>query len=285
MKLRTSLLTFSTLASAPLGAAVVYADFNDNSIGSLGSFTTGAGQGGGSGFLAGDVWANTGTISVIPGDLTAPGSTGYALTQSGPAQSVQSSFNAARQTTRATATTMGTASDVWFSFILNQPDAASRGGITFNQNGSSPGNPRIVAVGGDVRIALSTLQPSGGGATMSLGIDTLFLGQLQIDPAGDETLSIWINPDVSGGIAGLGPADTSLTEQAASVDGGIARVGIQSYGTAATPVGGVVDAFIVSDAADPNQAFFDVTGVSAIPEPSSALLSLLASLGLLRRRR
>jgi hypothetical protein len=285
MKYTRTLIALSALVTTSANAAVVYADFNDNTLGPLGSFTAGAGQGGGTGFLGGDVWANTGTINVISGDLSAPGSTGYALTQLGIGQSAQGDNTAGRQTTRATATTMGTSSDVWFSFILNLPASASRGGITFNQNGSSPGNPRIVAVGGDVRIALSTLQPSGGGATMSLGVDTLFVGQLQIDAAGDETLSIWINPDVSGGIAGLGAADTSLTEQAASVDGGITRVGVQSYGTTATPVGGIVDAFVVSDDADPNQAFADVTGVNVIPEPSSAFLSFLASLGLLRRRR
>lgn len=287
MKLYKPLLTIPLFATAPLNAAVVYADFNDNALGPLGNFTAGSGQSGGSGFDpgAGNTWANTGTLDVVSGDLTAPGSTGYALSQTGPGQSAQGDFTAGRQTTRATATTMGTASDIWFSFLLNQPVAASRGGITFNQNGSSPGNPRIVAVGTDVRIALSTLQAPGTGATVSLGVDTLFLGQLQIDAAGDETLSIWINPDVTGGIAGLGAADTSITEQAASIDAGITRVGIQSYGTSATPVGGIVDAFIVSDDADPNQAFAAVTGISVIPEPSTALLTLLASFGLLRRRR
>lgn len=278
------LLFFATFSTNPLGAAVVYADFNDNTLGALGSFSAGAGQGGGSGFLGGDVWANTGTISVIAGDLSAPAGTNYALTQGGTAQSTQGTFTGGRQTTRATATTMGTASGVWFSFLLNQPTNNSRGGITFNQNAAAPANLRIVATGTDLRIGLgATLQPPGGGATLTLATDTLVLGQLLIDAGGDETLNLWVNPDVSGGIAGLGAADASLTEQAAAVDGGINRVGVQSYSS--DNQGGIVDALVVSDAADPNQAFADVTGVTVIPEPSSALLTLLAALGILKRRR
>ena len=135
-----------------------------------------------------------------------------------------------------------------------------------------------------VRLGLgATLQGTADGATMALGSDTLILGQLLIDPSGNETLSIWVNPDVSGGIPGLGTASTSLSEQAGSLDSGIARVGIQSYSS--DNQGGVVDAFVVSDATDPNQAFADVSGVLVVPEPSSTLLTLLASLGLLRRRR
>lgn len=118
---------------------------------------------------------------------------------------------------------------------------------------------------------------------MPLATDTLILGELLIDPVGNETLNLWVNPDVSSGIAGLGAADTSLTEQAGSVDGGITRVGIQSYSSDGQ--GGIVDALVVSDAANPNQAFADVTGVNLIPEPSTLLMTLLALLGLARRRR
>lgn len=285
MKKFASLAIIPALSTSSLTAAVVYADFNDNSSGGLGSFTAGAGQGGGSGFLAGDVWANTGTISVIAGDLTAPAGTNYAITQ-GPSttQSAQGSFTAGRQTTRATATTLGTASDVWFSFLLNQPTTNSRGGITLNQNASAPGNFRIVAAGTEVRVGLgATLEGVGAGTPISTGTDNLLLGQLTIDPAGDETINFWLNPDVSGGIAGLPAPDSTLTENAASLDGGVTRVGIQSY--ASDNQGGIVDSFILSDDADPNQAFADVTGVSVIPEPSSLALSFLAALGLLSRRR
>ena len=115
-------------AASPATAAVVYADFNDNTLGTLGSATVGAGQQGGSGFLAGDTWANTGTIDVIPGDLSAPISTNYAITQGSAvgSHSAQGDFANGRQATRATAATLGTSSDVWFSFLLHQPTNNSR---------------------------------------------------------------------------------------------------------------------------------------------------------------
>lgn len=279
-----SLLTlFASGLITPLGAAIVYSDFNDNNTGALGSFTAGAGQGGGSGFLTGDVWANTGVISVIAGDLTAPSGTNYAITQGSAvgAHSVQNQTSFTRQNTRATATTMGTSSDIWFSFLLNQPTTNSRGGITFNQNASAPGNPRVVATGTEVRLGLGgTLNATG--VTISLNTTALIVGQLIIDPAGNETFNVWADPDVSGGIAGLGAADTTLSADAASLDGGVTRVGVQSY--ASDSQGGIVDAFIVSDDSNPAQAFADVTGV-LVPEPSSVIFTLLSAFALLGRRR
>lgn len=286
MKTPFALALLFAVTNSSLRAAVVYTDFNDNFPGGLGSFTAGAGQGGGSGFLADDAWANTGVISVISGDLSAPASTNYAITQGSSVgnHSVQNQTNFTRHTTRATATTLGTANDVWFSFLLNQPTTNSRGGITFNQNTSAPSNPRVVATGTELRLGLGlTLQAVGQGANLlTLGETALILGQLTIDPVGDETLNIWINPDVSGGIAGLGAVDTSLSEQTASLEGGVTRVGVQSY--ASDSQGGIVDTLILSDDADPNQAFADVTGV-LIPEPSTLFFSALSALGLLLRRR
>ena len=283
MKLLNSLFLLSAISTTS-HAAVVYADFNDNTLGALSSFTAGAGQGGGTGFLAGDVWANTGLISVISGDLSAPAGTNYAITQGSAvgAHKVQNQTTTVRQTTRAVATTMGTSSGIWFSFLLNQPTTNSRGGITFNQLASQamPGDPRIVATGTDLRVGLAVLQTTG--TTISLGVDTLIVGLLEINPSGNESISLWVNPDVSGGIAGLGAPDNSLTEQAASLDAGVTRVGIQSY--ASDSQGGIFDAFILSDNSDANQAFADVTGV-LIPEPTSGTLALLGGLLILRRRR
>lgn len=284
MKSRHVLILLSAASASSLSAAVVYANFNDNAAGGLGSFTAGAGQEGGSGFLAGDVWANTGTISVVGGDLSAPAGTNYALTQSGTPQSAQGGFSSGRQTTRATATTMATASDLWFSFLLNQPTENSRGGITLNQNASAPANFRIVAAGNEVRVGLGiTLEGVGAGTPITTGSNNLLLGQLTINPAGDETINFWLNPDVSGGIAGLPVPDSTLAENADTLDGGITRVGIQSYSSDGQ--GGIVDSLVFSDDANADQAFADVTGITVVPEPSAIVLSLLSTLALLRRRR
>ena len=230
-------------------AGTVIADFNDNTTGPLGVFNAGEGQGGGLGFLTDDVWANTGTLSVIAGDLTAPASTGYSITQDPTAQSVQGSFASGRQTTRAVETPL--INTIWFSYLLNQPSADSRGGITFTQNASSPGNPRIVAVGTETRLGLgATLQPAGGGTNLlTLGETALILGRLTIDNTGaEETLDLWINPDVSGDAASLPAPDTSLTEETPSLDPGITRVGLQSY--SADGQGGIIDSFRISDDAN-----------------------------------
>lgn len=276
MKKRSLLLI--ALAFSRLDAGTVNADFNDNTEGPLGAFDVGLGQGGGTGWLTGDVWANTGTISVIAGDLAAPAATGYSVTQNPTSQSVQGTFTAGRQTTRAVETALtGT---VWFSFLLNQPSGDSRGGITFNQNGSSPGNPRIVAVGTDLRIALATLQPPGGGATLPAIAETaLILGRLTIDNAGGaDTLEVWVNPDVTGGPDALPVADTTLSEEAVSLDPGITRIGVQSYATVANPVGGIVDSLRVSDDAN---AFEVVTGnaVIIVDDPNLSVSSQNPFLG------
>lgn len=230
-------------------AGTIVADFNDNTTGPLGVFDQGQGQGGGLGFLTDDVWANTGTISVIAGDLTAPAETEYAITQEEVPQSVQGTFSGGRQTTRAAETPLtGT---VWFSYLLNQPTLDSRGGITFNQNASIPGNPRIVATGTELRLGLGpTLQDAGAGANLlTLGETALILGRITIDSAGaPEVLDIWINPDVSGDVASLPAPDNTLSEEAASLDPGITRVGIQSY--SADGQGGIIDSLRLSDAAN-----------------------------------
>jgi len=276
-----TLLAITT--SAP--AALVIADFNDNTAGQLSHATPGSGQAGGTGFdpAANNTWGNTGTIDAISGDLSAPVSTNYNLTQgAGGALSAQGDFTAGRQATRALDFTLS--GDVWFSFLLNQPTTNSRGGITFNQNGFSPAEPRIVATGADLRISLATIQPPGGGANgvFTFGRTALVLGRLSIDLAGDEVLDVWVDPNVSGGIGGLGAPSTSLTQQSTSLDAGITRLGIQSYSS--DNQGGIVDAIRLSDDPSADQAFADVTGV-LVPEPSAALLLLLGAFSVIRRRR
>lgn len=268
--------TVSVALTAACQSAVVYADFNDNAAGTLGSFTAGAGQAGGIGFLAGDVWANTGTVNVVAGDLVAPASTNYGLSQSGTPQSAQGTFAAGRQTTRAIATTMtGT---IWFSYLFNQVSIDSRSGITFNQNGSSPGDPRVVAAGDRLRIGLGSLQSAAQGTAVAFNQTYLLVGRLTIDAVGDEVIDLWLDPDVSLGSGALGMPDNTWTGDQTSLDGGITRIGVQSYSS--DNMGGLIDALRVSDG--PN-GFADVTG-AVIPEPSASLLLCLAFGGFFLRR-
>lgn len=251
---------FLTSVLVHLAAAdTIIADFNDLTSGPLGQFEPGIGQEGGEGFLSGDTWSNTGTLSVIANDLTPPPFTNYAVSQTPTGQSVQGNNTAGRQSTRALAVPLR--NTVWFSFLLNQPTIDSRGGITFNQNTSAPSNPRIVATGTELRLGLGpTLQAVGEGANLlTLGETALILGRLTIDAGGgSDTLDLWINPDVGGDSSSLPAPDTTLTEETPSLDPGIIRLGIQSYSSDSQ--GGIVDSVRVSDALN---AFEVVTRDSA----------------------
>ena len=271
------LLAFFTtpgLASADL----VVADFNDNLGGPLGN------QAGGIGWAVGSSWENpSGTFDVVAGDLTAPGSTNYGVSQSGTEQSVQGgTLGIGFQTNRDVADALSGA--VWFSFLLNQPDLDSRGGISFNNLGEAAANPRVIMVGDELRLGLVTTQGVGGGYTISSAEfqeDMLILGRLQIDPTGMELLEVWVNPDVAGGIAGLGAADNTLMQDAMSLDAGITRIGLQSYTGASLSMGGIIDSLRISDR---DSIFFDVTTTS-IPEPRAAGLLVVFIVVLVSTRR
>ncbi len=278
------LLSSLTISSA--GAAVVLADFNDNTGGTPLSDVNG-GQGGGSGWNAADNWGNTGTINVVSGDLSAPVSTNYSIVQSGTANRIQGDFNGNRQTTRLTATTLGNAgSDVWFSFLVNQNSLNSRSGISANMDQAQGAAGRLVVlVGTEVRIGLENLQDSDAAnhPSVTIGTTALILGRLSLNTGGDENLDVWVNPDVSGGIAGLGTAGSTRSEESATLGGGLDRLGLVSYSTASND-GGFLDSIRFSDDSNADQAFADVTGV-LVPEPSALMLGALGSLLLLRRNR
>jgi hypothetical protein len=250
-------------------ATLIIADSNDLTLGGQNA------QAGGTGFTG--TWTATGTIDVIGGDLSAPVSTGYALTQSGTAQSIRGDHNAARQNHRALATAL-TGDTVWFSLLLQNQADTSRGGISFNGNTFSPSNPRIQSTGKTLFVNGST----ASGDVFVAGQTALVLGRITVADVGNDTFEVWVNPDVSGGEAGLGIATGSNTGAYFGA-GGINRIGNISYGHNSN-AGAIVDMIYLSDG--PN-AFADVTGITAIPEPSTALLLGWGCLGLalMKRRR
>lgn len=282
------LTTLALVAPGKLRATLVMADFNDLTAG------VAQGQGGGTGFSSN--YANTGTINVIGGDLTPDASTHYCIVTTGTPQSLQGRWSSGRQLNRnLTNPLVAGGGTVWFSYLLNQPLAESRGGIGFNQGGFSPGNPRIVSVGDELRIGLGgTLQPAGGGVAMGgLGQTHLVVGRLIVDPtAGAETIDVWINPDVAAGSTNLGAPDNSLSVNDAGLSAnGVTSLAFSSYDTSTTANfdGGILDNVILSDTATTGglhpdqQAFFEVTG--KIPEPSRAVLISFGLGALLLRRR
>lgn len=277
MKTKHILPSLLLAAFAPgASAAIIIADFNDLT----GSDADLTGQAGGTGFTG--IWAGSATVDVNSGDLTAPAATNFGISQGGGAQFVNGEFSSQRQSFRSLSTTLagGTGGTIWFSLLFNSPDNTSRGALTFNETGASTFKRAVFIANGSVRLGLAT-EDGSGPATYTNNVDTLLVGSLTLSSTGDETISIWLNPDVSAGIGGLGTASTTKTEDAISLTGGITTIGVSSY-EAGSAGGVLLDALRLSDNTDANQAFLDVT---TVPEPSTALLGAIGAIALLRRRR
>lgn len=277
MRTRHILPTLLFAALAPgASAALIVANFNDLTGGDA-DLTD---QSGGTGFTG--AWMGSAAIDVNDGDLTAPASTNFGISQGGTARYVNGENNSTRQSYRSLTSTLasGTGGTIWFSFLFNSPANNSRGALTFNQTDPSTFGRNVFIANGSVRVGLAT-EDGGGTATYSNGADTLIVGSLALSSTGNEIISIWLNPNVANGIAGLGAASTTKTEDAPTLTGGITSIGVSSYQS--TSGGGVLlDALRLSDNSDANQAFLDVT---TVPEPSSALIAAFGAIALLRRKR
>ncbi len=249
-------LMFASTASA----ALVQADFNDLSPGPV------KGQGGGVG-LAG-TWDGSSTIAVVSGDLSAPASTNFAMTQSGSAQSLRQPAGTISGNNVQRFLTTPLTDTVWFSFLLRpKPD---RGGIDLDSG-------RILDVDGKLLLALDGYHYMG--TYFSAGQDALVLGKVEIDAGtiGQDFVSVWVNPDVTN----LGPADATVTSDDWIGDAKIDFLRVESYYGASD----FVDMVTLSDGdGNANWAFAQVIGV---PEPTTFLVwSLLAGLAIgLRWRR
>jgi hypothetical protein len=256
--------------AAPARATLVVADFNDLAPGGLN------GQGGGVG-LSGS-WGNTGTIdvSIANGDLSAPVGTNYSATQSGTGKSVIGDWGDPRQSTRALSTAL-TGDTVWFSFLVQNTTADSRGGISFNRDDFDPRDPRVQSAAGQLFANNNRL-----GNMFTVGETALVVGRILVDDAGADAWDIWVNPNMGSGIGGLGATALSFSDNTISA-AGIHRLGVVSYhtGTNGDQNGAIVDAIRVSDG--PN-AFAEVGGV-IVPEPATVSLAAMSLLLLTRRRR
>ena len=264
MRIKLLCWTFVTLVatiSVPVASAtLVQVDFNDVSTGPLVS------QAGGDG-LAG-TWSNSQdpvntSLAVIEGDLVAPVSTNFALTQSGTAQRVQAaSASGASEVSRSFTTPLS--GTVWFSYLV-QSTAAARGGIKI-------AGGRIIAVGSELRLIAGGADLHGSGV-FSADTPALVLGKLEINAgaASEDYLSVWVNPDV----LSLGTPTLTLTDKD-WVSSSVSSLTVESYRSGGSGGDeGIVDLITLSDG--PN-AYGDVTGV--IPEPASLVLLALGAIGL-----
>jgi hypothetical protein len=272
----------------------VIAGFNDDSLGSL------IGQGGGTGFASGSAWAMTvsgGGETVTSGDLSAPASSGYSLAQTGTGQQLYSSGSSSILTRTVAGSGLGASGQtIWFSFLA-ELDSGGRAGINIDDPQNSPYN-RVLLRNATTSTSQSEVQLYIDGAT-SVSMDVpgttslvdaplLVVGRLTLNTSGTkDTLDVWVNPDVTSAsvynaAVGAGEAVQSSTDFD-TASAGVTAPGVQSVGVLAY-AGGHLDNVIFSD--DPN-AYTEVTGFAAVPEPSSAALLGIAigAAALMRRGR
>ncbi len=262
------------LAAPVFGASLVVADFNDLETGDMRASNPYQPANSGVGF--GDAhWAtNTAVPKIVFGDLVAPATTGYAVSQGGRPRSFQAlNYTIPDDTDRRMGRALlpgGLKGSVWFSFLLRNPDASSAAGIDFNVPVEHTGTrqpSRIVIEGGTLRVFNASLVESGKReAIVPTGETVLVLGRIDIggsgERAGRDRLLVWINPVLTDRPAGLGPAalgfgNSDFLGGAAA----ITHIGLQSYdlGRGGGQNGGVLDSIRLADGPD---AYWKVTGVA-----------------------
>jgi hypothetical protein len=195
-------LSIAIGAAALLNAgAQVVIDFNSNATGQL------AGQNGTLGLTG--TWEGATAMNVDESNLTST----YSIAQTGTAQKLQgASIDPANAAAYISLSSNATGT-VYFSFLAQLGDSGGRTGFIMNSSLASPAYGYSVILVGDVYTP--GLFYRSFGTTVGTGIsiadgnqtDVQFIvGQIDFQSSGvNDTLQLWINPDLSGGT--LGTAD------------------------------------------------------------------------------
>jgi len=230
------------------GADLVATDINDGGLDT--------------GFSGGFYNGSNNVFPKVAPDLTYAN---YFITQTGTVQKVYAS-NAGpdRQDLRNLATAMS--GEIWFSVLVHVPATANYAGLTFNNYGNTY-DP--VTTGARVLMGTTRLQVgfNGGGATPGAGTfaaDTthLLLGKMNLAP-GNDTLSVWVDPDLTAVYAPAGLPAADFTSSTVDFADSITIIGVPARASYnGDPNGPSLDAIRLSDTAT---AFEDVTGVTGAP--------------------
>ena len=259
------------LVAASASAALVIADLN------TGGTDTG---------FSGGWEGSTNVFIVTAPDLTYAN---YFITQSGTTERVYAcnTAHADRMDSRDLATAMS--GEIWFTVLVNVPSLGNFAGLAFDSDPwSSSGSAKYSHQLSELRVLLTTSQllvdMDGGSPPTATGTETgtfaadtthLILGKMNVG-AGNDTLSVWVDPDLTA-VSGPGGLPTAnFTSTTVDFMDSVVRIGTPLSWISVSPS---VDAIWLSDTAT---AFEDVTGV---PEPATLALMGLGGLGLVFGRK
>jgi hypothetical protein len=286
MRRQNSLLLFLAAlllaCLSPLQAVTLVEDFSyaSGNITGLGTAT------GGWGGVWGAAGNATGRINInSTSNLTYSGG-GYNISQTGTGYASGNYGNQFRGINRPVATPMtGT---IWFSMLIYNIDAGDHTGMLLNQNAGNDydagTNFAFGLLGTSLQINYAGTILTDTNATFALNTTHLIVGRITVG-AGNDTLSLWADPTSLSNLTNTTP---NLTVTNRDIGSNLNEVGFFTYSTTSTDtvVHGRADALRVSDGnGDANAAFFAVTGVNLVPEPTRAALALLSLTALLLPRR
>ena len=192
----------------------------------------------------------------------------YGITQTGTIEKVYAA-NAwpDRQDLRDLATAM--TGEIWFSVLVNVPDGTTYAGLTFNSRGETHDpiatDARILMTPHHIEVGLKGGAATQGNGTYTAGKTHLLLGKMKV-VSGNDTLSIWVDPDLTTVHSPDALPAASFTSTTVDFADSITQLGVAGRsGANASNV--LIDAIRLSNQAT---AFSDVTGVRTDPEGAVA---------------
>lgn len=211
-------------------------------------------------------WTGSGNVFIVTASDLSYAS--YGITQTGTPGGVYAcnTTHNDREDSRNVAAVMS--GEIWFTALVTVPAGAGFAGLSFDDTATTGGKDRYSHGLSELRVVLTSgaliVDMDGGAPPTATGTETgsfasgtthLMLGQL-IVAAGNDTVHVWIDPNVTaaGGPGGLPTANFTST----TVDfmDSMAQIGVPlSWNNTASPH---VDAIRLSDTAT---AFEDVTGI------------------------
>lgn len=254
-----------------LGAAVIASEdfsYTAGTLGSTGGTVPLSGLNGGTGWSS--AWSGATTAAIVAGNLTY----GTLNPTTAGNNCMEMNDGGDENVTRTFSTTLGTTGTTgWFSYIAQKPgwfpsDSVSFGAATaaFQLIGSHQEGSSLTTYPDNwsVKVGSTTVATSVSARTSP----TLALWKVDF-LAGEDNVSVWLNPDLSNGEAGLGTA-TATWSGTPSLDFTVNKITIQGW----TQQSIMVDRIAVG-----------TTYGDVVPEPVGlSLLSLASGVTLLRRR-